>query len=152
MDKRALRRRKKVIRSSRMPLSRSRVRRASSTDDATCHHTNADATNAQTGTTPHRATERRARRGWPWAHAQSESEPQRWRQRWLLRLLLLLLLRLLWLRRWLGLLRLRLLLWLRLLTGGSPGRCTVDPTRRAESAPSGGCTDTDAGIATDTTI
>jgi hypothetical protein len=62
-------------------------------------------------------------------------------------LLLLLLLRRLWLRQSLRLLRLRLLLGLRLLRllrAGSPGRRAVDPTRRAESTPPGGCANTNA--------
>ena len=123
MHERALRR-KKVIRRSRMPLRR--IRRASTNDPS---HANANAPNAQTRTAPHMSTKRRAGGMWPRAHA--ESKPKR-RVRRLLRLLR----RLLLLRRLrLRLLRLRLLLLLclRLL----PWRCAVNPTRRAESTPSG---------------
>ena len=80
MHERALRRRKKVVRSSRVPLRRRGVRRAS-TRDATRHtdanaNANADTTDAQTRAAPHRAPERRARgRRWPGAHAESESVP-----------------------------------------------------------------------------
>jgi len=47
MHKRALRRRKKVVRGSRVPLRRRGVRRATSTNDTARHtHADADTTNA----------------------------------------------------------------------------------------------------------
>ena len=98
MHKRALRRRKKVVRGGRVPLRRRGVRRAPRTDDATRHtHTDADAdanpADAQTGSAPHRSPVRRARRRQARTHAESDSKPHGWRRR--RRLLLLLL----WLRR-----------------------------------------------------
>jgi hypothetical protein len=107
MHERALRRRKKVIRSSRVPLCRCRCRvRCTSANDPTRGHTDAYTTNAQTSAAPHRASERWARGRRTRAYAQSESEAHRWRRRWLLlllRLLLRLLLGLRWCLRLLGL-------------------------------------------------
>ena len=79
MHKRALRRCKKVIRRSRVPL---RVRRAGTND-----------THAQSCAAPHRAPQRRTRgRRWPRSHTEPKPEPKRLRLRLLLWLLLLLLL------------------------------------------------------------
>ena len=113
MHKRALRRRKKVVRGSRVPLRGRGVRRATGTDDTTRHtHPDADAdtTDAQTGSTPHLAPKRRARRRQARTHAGSDSEPHRRGRRRLLLLMLLLLLRLRLRCRRLRLLRLRRLL------------------------------------------
>ena len=78
MHERALRRRKKVVRRSRVPLW---VWRAGGTNDP----------DAQSSTTPHRAPKGRARGRWrPWPHAEPKPKPE-W-LRWLLLLLLLLLL------------------------------------------------------------
>lgn len=123
MHERALRR-KIVIRRSRVPLRR--IWRASTNDPS---NANTNATNAQTCTAPHRSTKRRAGGMRPRAHAESKPMRRMRRLLWLLwRLLLLRRLRLRLLR-----LRLLLLLCLRLL----PWRSAVDPTRRAESTPSG---------------
>jgi len=118
MHERALRRGEKVVRRGRVPRW---VRRAGA-NDASAPHTDTD---AQSGTAPHRAPKRRTR-GWrrPWPYAEPKPKPE-----------LMLLLRLL---------LLRLLL---LLRRGTPRRGAVSGTWRAEAAPPGRGTDTDAGIA-----
>jgi hypothetical protein len=84
MHERALRRRKKrVIRSSRMPLRL--IRSTTSTNDPTTSNpdSNANTTNTQTRATPHRTTKRRRagrRMMWSRSHAKSESKPERWRR------------------------------------------------------------------------